>query len=114
MNNALFVFCFGGGVITVIVGLIVYVVCDTIACIRDNDFAIWPGVVAFFLSIVVGVMWCVFASPYFEPICCNGHRNSMTADYCIVCGVDLQPSCVCGHVWVDEEFCPDCGRAYEK
>ena len=107
-------FCLGGATITVLVGIIVYEVCDSIAYNRGNVYALWPAAVAAVLGIISIVLWCIFATPLFEPICSNGHKNDMTAHYCIECGVDLEPSCICGHVWLDEEYCPDCGRAYEK
>lgn len=107
-------FILGGAVIIVFIGFIVYTVCEQIAINRGNFYAFWPVAVTAFLGIICIALWCHFASPLFEPICSNGHRNAMSADYCTVCGVDLVPSCKCGHVWVDEEFCPECGRAYEK
>lgn len=110
----MFAFCFGGAVITLLIAFIVYNVCDEIAFDRGHVYAIWPLAVAVVLGTISIVLWCGLASPWFEPICSNGHRNHMSAQYCIVCGDDLEPSCECGHVWVDEEFCPDCGRAYEK
>lgn len=107
-------FCICGAAITLLIGFIVYNFCDQIASNLGNVYAMWPAAVAAVLGIISIGLWSTLAAPLFEPICNNGHRNDMTAHYCIVCGVDLEPSCKCGHVWTDEYYCPDCGRAYEK
>lgn len=110
----LMVFAFCGVLITVLLGFIVYQVCNGIASDFGHLYAIWPIIVAFALGFVSLVSWCFFAQPLFEPVCVNGHRNDMTADYCIVCGVDLAPSCDCGHVWAtDQAYCPHCGKERE-
>lgn len=111
MNNIEFGFCFGAAILTVFCGLIVYLACNAIAEYHGNSGAMWPFLVAAAFGIVSIVLWVLFALPLFEPVCANGHRNNMGADYCIVCGVDLLPSCDCGHVWNDEQsYCPDCGK----
>lgn len=114
MSNLEMSFVLIGSVLTVGICFCLFFVLAHLAELAGQDGAVWPFFVTVAIGMVVLVLWCVLAEPLFKPVCINGHENELSAEYCIFCGTDLEPSCDCGYVWVGEDFCPKCGGAYEK